>query len=45
MQVIYKGKPIRITIDFSRENLKARRPENKAVLKHNYSQFKLIYTA
>lgn len=46
-QVTYKGKPIRITTDFSTQTMKARRTRSKAfpVLKDNRCQPRLLYPA
>jgi hypothetical protein len=46
-QITYKGKPIRITAEFSIETLKARRAwyEVFKTLKENNSKFGLLYPA
>jgi hypothetical protein len=45
-QIIYKGKPIRITANFSTETLKAMRTWNDVlqILKENNCQLRLLYS-
>jgi hypothetical protein len=46
-QITYKGKPIKITADFSTETLKARRPWSKVFWAMNENNFnpRILYTA
>jgi hypothetical protein len=46
-QIIYKGKPIKITADFSKENLKARRARSEVfqALNENNFNFRIISPA
>jgi hypothetical protein len=44
-QIIYKGKPIKITVDFSTETLKARKALSEVILKENNFSPRIIYPA